>query len=109
MKRYEQISAFILCGGASSRMGQPKGLLDFGGEPLLIRIARLVEPLVSAIMAVGTHSQYADLVLLVIEDAELEGSQERHVKAGPLARIATSLMASRIELNLIVGCNLPYF
>jgi molybdopterin-guanine dinucleotide biosynthesis protein A len=108
MKRYEQISAFILCGGASSRMGQPKGLLDFGGEPLLIRIARLVEPLVSAIMAVGTHSQYADLGLPLIEDAEFAGSQERHGKAGPLAGIATALTASRSEWNLIVGCDLPY-
>lgn len=30
------IAAVILSGGASRRMGQPKALLDFGGEPLLV-------------------------------------------------------------------------
>jgi molybdenum cofactor guanylyltransferase len=108
MKRYEQVSAFILCGGASSRMGKAKGLLDFGGQPLIVRLAQLVEPLVSAVTAVGTHDEYAALGLPVIQDGEFGGSDETDGKVGPLAGIATALIASRSEWNLILACDLPY-
>lgn len=108
MKRYLQASAFILCGGASSRMGRPKGLLEFGGEPLILRIARLVEPLVASVTAVGPLEQYAGLGLTVIEDGSFAGSDESDSKLGPLAGIATALNASRAEWNLILACDLPY-
>lgn len=32
------LAAVVLCAGASSRMGKPKALLDFGGKPALTRI-----------------------------------------------------------------------
>ena len=108
MKRYEQVSAFILCGGASSRMGRAKGLLDFGGQPLIVRLAQLVEPLVSTLSAVGTQEGCAALGLPVIQDGEFGGADETHKKAGPLVGIATALMASRSEWNLILACDLPY-
>jgi len=34
------LPALVLCGGASSRMGRPKALLDLGGETFLARIVR---------------------------------------------------------------------
>jgi molybdopterin-guanine dinucleotide biosynthesis protein A len=108
MKKYEQVSAFILCGGSSSRMGRPKGRLEFGGEPLINRIARTVEPLVSSVSAVGKRDDYTGLGLEVIEDIELAASVESETKAGPLVGIATALKASRTEWNLILACDLPY-
>ena len=108
MKRYEQVSAFILCGGASSRMGRTKGLLDFGGQPLIVRLAQLVEPLVSALSAVGTHGGCAAPGLPVIQDGEFGDSHETHKKAGPLVGIATALMTSQTEWSLILACDLPY-
>ena len=108
MKRYEQVSAFILCGGANSRMGRPKGLLEFGGEPLIVRIVRIVQPLVASVTAVGTREQYAGVGLRFIEDAKFDGSDDRDAKAGPLAGIATALNASPTEWNLILACDLPY-
>lgn len=108
MKRYEQISAFILCGGANSRMGQVKGLLEIGGEPLIVRITRIVEPLVASVTAVGTQEPYGGVGLTVIEDGKFDGSDESVAKAGPLAGIATALNASRTEWNLILACDLPY-
>jgi molybdopterin-guanine dinucleotide biosynthesis protein A len=107
-KRYDQISAFILTGGASSRMGKAKGLLEFGGEPLIIRIARTIEPLVSSVIAVGPSERYAALGLAVIEDQKFGIVNERSKSPGPLAGIASALSASRTDWNLIVACDLPY-
>ena len=107
-KRYDQVSAFILTGGASSRMGKAKGLLEFGGEPLILRIARTIEPLVSSVTAVGPSKRYAALGLQVIEDQQFDIAGERGKSPGPLAGIASALSASRTDWNLILACDLPY-
>jgi molybdopterin-guanine dinucleotide biosynthesis protein A len=107
-KRYDQISAFILTGGASSRMGKAKALLEFGGEPLIIRIARMIEPLVSSVIAVGPSERYAPLGLPLIEDQPFGIAAERGRSPGPLAGIASALSASRTDWNLILACDLPY-
>jgi molybdopterin-guanine dinucleotide biosynthesis protein A len=107
-KRYEQVSAFILTGGASSRMGKAKGLLEFGGEPLILRIARTIEPLVSSVTAVGPSERYTTLGLQVIEDQQFGIAGERGKSSGPLAGIASALSASRTDWSLILACDLPY-
>jgi len=107
-KRYDQISAFILTGGASSRMGKAKALLRFGTEPLILRIARTIEPLVSSVIAVGPSERYAALGLAVMEDQKFGIVDEGDERPGPLAGIASALRASRMDWNLIVACDLPY-
>ncbi len=107
-KRYDQVSAFILTGGASTRMGKAKELLEFGGEPLILRIARTIEPLVSSVTAVGPSERYAALGLQVIEDQQFGIAGERGKSPGPLAGIASALSASRTDWNLILACDLPY-
>lgn len=107
-KRYDQVSAFILTGGASSRMGKAKGLLEFGGEPLILRIARVIEPLVSSVTAVGPPERYAALGLRVIEDQQFGIADKNERSPGPLAGVASALTASRTEWNLILACDLPY-
>jgi molybdopterin-guanine dinucleotide biosynthesis protein A len=108
MKHYDQVSAFILSGGASSRMGKAKGLLEFGGQLLILRIARMLEPLVSAVTAVGSAERYAGLGLHVIEDQQFGSSEESSRTPGPLAGIASALTATRTDWNLILACDLPY-
>ena len=107
-KQYDQVSAFILTGGASSRMGKEKTLLEFGGQPIVLRIARLVEPLVSDVTAVGSPERYPILGLNVIKDREFGLPSESGRKLGPLAGIATALTATRMDWNLILACDLPY-
>jgi molybdopterin-guanine dinucleotide biosynthesis protein A len=89
-------------------MGKAKALLEFGGEPLIIRIARTMEPLVSRVIAVGPSERYAPLGLPVIEDQPFGIAGERGKSPGPLAGIASALSASRTDWNLIVACDLPY-
>ena len=108
MKRYSQVAGFILAGGASSRMGRDKGLLDFGGVPLILHTARLLEPIVAQVTIVGSPSKYAKLGLHAIaDDARAQGGPDRPGR-GPLAGIAAALTATHSRWNLIVACDLPY-
>jgi molybdenum cofactor guanylyltransferase len=108
VKRYRQVAGFILAGGASSRMGRDKGLLDFGGVPLILHTAQLLEPLVAEVTVVGAPSKYAKFGLRAIaDDAQAQCGQDR-LGCGPLAGIATALAATRSRWNLIVACDLPY-
>jgi molybdopterin-guanine dinucleotide biosynthesis protein A len=108
VNRYRQVAGFILAGGASSRMGRDKGLLDFGGDPLIVHTARLLEPLVTAVTVVGSPSRYAKFGLHAIADqAKAQRGPDRG-GCGPLAGIATALAATQSRWNLIVACDLPY-
>ena len=107
-KRYDHVSAFILCGGASSRMGRAKGLLEFAGQPLIVRTAQLLETLVSNVTVVGSPNKYAVFGLRVIEDQSFSGCGGSDETLGPLAGIATALSATRTDWNLILACDLPY-
>jgi molybdenum cofactor guanylyltransferase len=108
VKRYRQVAGFILAGGASSRMGRDKGLLDFGGVPLILHTARLIEPLVAEVTVVGSPRRYAKLGMHVIADDVQAQSRSSSSGYGPLAGIATALVATRSPWNLILACDLPY-
>ena len=108
MKRRRQVAAFILAGGASSRMGRDKGLLDFGGVPLIVHSARLIEPLVACVTVVGPPRRYAAMGLRAIADQDTSSRGSKRIRRGPLAGISTALAATRLPWNLIVACDLPY-
>jgi molybdenum cofactor guanylyltransferase len=111
VKPYREVSGFILGGGASSRMGVDKGLLDFGGVPLLLHTAGMLKLLVTEVMIVGTPGRYASLGLSVIPDnfheppADIGANQS---SCGPLAGIVAALEATRSPWNLILACDMPY-
>jgi molybdopterin-guanine dinucleotide biosynthesis protein A len=89
-------------------MGRDKGLLDFGGVPLIVHTARLLQSLVAEVTVVGSPIRYTKFGLRAIAD----GAQARHgvenPGCGPLAGIATALSATHLPWNLIVACDLPY-
>jgi molybdopterin-guanine dinucleotide biosynthesis protein A len=99
-----EIHAYVLAGGASSRMGREKALLEIGGVTMVERTARSVESLAGKAAIVGPpekfHALAAKLGTRAIAD-DWPG-------AGPLGGIATALRASEAEWNLIVACDLPY-
>jgi len=108
VKRHHQVAAFILAGGVSSRMGREKGLLEFGGELLIVRTARLIEPLVLEVTVVGLPERYAALRLRAIADQNLGGGAEKRALRAPLVGIATALNTRKAPWNLILACDLPY-
>jgi len=100
VKDYDNVAAFVLAGGASSRMGRDKALLELDGVPMIVRMARLAEPHVASVTLVGPPERYAHLGLCVVAD--------RWQGTGPLGGIVTALGVSESHWNLILGCDLPY-
>lgn len=98
--KFQNVNAFVLAGGSSSRMGQDKALLALAGQPLVLRTANLLAPLVGSVTVIGDPARYSSLGLAVVPD-DAPG-------LGPLGGIATALRISRMEWNLVVGCDLPY-
>jgi molybdopterin-guanine dinucleotide biosynthesis protein A len=100
MTSNRQVSAFILAGGESSRMGRDKARLELGGVPLILRTARLVESVAGVPVVIGNPEAYGAFDLRAIAD-DWPG-------AGPLGAIATALRAAAAPWSLIVATDLPY-
>jgi molybdopterin-guanine dinucleotide biosynthesis protein A len=98
--RFHEVEGFILAGGASSRMGRDKALLEFGVILLIVRAAQLLEPLVGPPTVVAPAGRYHSLGLRIVPDDQSG--------FGPLGAIATALRISASPWNLVVGCDLPY-
>jgi molybdenum cofactor guanylyltransferase len=98
----------IFVGGASSRMGRPKGLLSAPDEPHLSLVERLAEQARHALpgapcVLVGERSEYAKLLLPTLTDAASE--------CGPLGGLVALLEeGARVgaESVLALACDHPY-
>lgn len=87
-----KLNAYILAGGASSRMGNDKGLLFLEGETLIQRALVLLQPIAMEVKLVGDQS-HLDRFGSVVHD--------RFRGCGPLAGIHAALLDSNTEWNLI--------
>ena len=91
-------SAIILAGGRSSRMGTPKALLPFDGEPLIAHIVRTLK------------SRFHDIVVVAAPQQELPPLPVRIVHddvayQGPVGGIFYGLQAAAGELGFVTSCD----
>ncbi len=95
----------LLTGGASHRMGRPKGLLPGpDGVPLALRAVRVFHTIGMPCMLVGNREIYGALGVEVIDDTR--------PGEGPLAGLEAALVeAARrgAEGVLLVACDMPFF
>jgi molybdopterin-guanine dinucleotide biosynthesis protein A len=92
-------SGWVLAGGASSRMGTDKALIEVDGQPLVVLTASRVAEVCGNVSIVGDPAQYAKFGLPVVPD--------RFPGEGPLAGIEAALGATETDWNLIVACDMP--
>jgi molybdopterin-guanine dinucleotide biosynthesis protein A len=94
--------AGIFVGGASARMGAPKGLLTLpSGETLISRWQRLFSELGVPSVLVGRRPEYASLGIETLDDAE--------TGIGPLGGLIALLRTAAAERDLAVSvaCDMP--
>ncbi len=97
----KNITAVILAGGTSSRMGRDKALLEWRGRPFVVHIVEALCPHVEQIaINTNTPAAFRELGLPLVADA----SQEHR---GPLAGIQAALNFSTTPWTLIVPCDNP--
>ena len=95
----DDLSAFVLAGGKSARMGRDKAFVEVGGVTLLHRALALARTLTPAVWIVGDPWQFSSMNP-AIEDV--------HRGHGPSGGIHAALNASETDLNLILAVDLPF-
>jgi molybdopterin-guanine dinucleotide biosynthesis protein A len=93
------VSAFILVGGKSSRMGSDKAFVTLDGRTLLARALDLASSIAPNVYIVGDPAKFASFAPVV---------QDIFQNCGPLAGIHAALRASQNELNLILAVDVPF-
>jgi len=93
------VTAFVLAGGKSSRMGSDKAFLELGGETLLSRALQAAGSVAGEVRIVGAPQKFAAFGE-VIEDV--------YRGQGPLGGIHAALSNSQTELNLVLAVDLPF-
>ena len=103
-----RIGGIVLCGGKSTRMGQPKMSLKFGNEILLQRIVRLLGQAVSPIVVVASDEQ--ELPDLEIVSNRVIVARDEVPDLGPLQGILTGLKAISefAEAAYVTSCDVPF-
>ncbi len=102
-RRIPRLSAVVLLGGRSSRMGRDKGAIEYGyGVSAARRMADLVSPLCDEVLlSVRPGQEVPDDV------ADLPLLPDRFLDFGPAGGILTALYRRPERAWLVVSCDLP--
>jgi molybdopterin-guanine dinucleotide biosynthesis protein A len=94
-------TAIILTGGKSSRMGRPKALLPFGGEPLIAHTVRALRPLFAHMVVVAAPDQELPFLPATVVRDELPFQ-------GPVGGIYYGLKVASGDFAFVTSCDLPF-
>jgi molybdenum cofactor guanylyltransferase len=93
------LTAFVLAGGRSTRMGTDKAFLKLGSDTLLARALRILGAVASDVRIVGSAGKFRG-ERPVVEDI--------YVGCGPLGGIHAALASTSTEMNLFLAVDLPF-
>ena len=97
----EPVSAIILAGGQSRRMGRDKALITFEGKPIIAHVIDTLRELSDDVLVVSNRSEvYASFGARVVPDAD--------PPSGPLGGISVGLAAAQHDLAIVVACDMPF-
>ncbi len=108
MNKSVSLSAIVLAGGQSSRMGRDKALITLQGVPLLRQVCEVALNCASPVYVVTSWPErYQDILpdaCCVIQEVPLPGETEPH---GPLVAFAQGLAHVETDWVLLLACDLP--
>jgi molybdenum cofactor guanylyltransferase len=91
-------TAIVLAGGRSSRMGSPKALLLFDGEPLIVHIVATLRRLFAEVVVVAAPGQSLPSMPVTLVRDEVEGQ-------GPVGGLYYGLRAVRGDVSFATSCD----
>nr|MBC7246073.1 molybdenum cofactor guanylyltransferase [Chloroflexota bacterium] len=96
-----KVSAVVLAGGKSQRLGMDKAQLKLNGKWLLQQILETLSNLSDDLLVVADKRlEIAQLSVRVVPDA--------YPGTGPLGGIYSGLQAMRYERGVVVACDMPF-
>lgn len=95
----EQLTAVILAGGKSQRMGEDKAFLDLEGLPFIERILQVVKGLTQEVMVIANTKQYDSLGIPIYPDLIED--------CGPVGGIYTAMKMVKTPYLLVLSCDIP--
>lgn len=108
MTTRSELTAIVLAGGKSSRMGQDKALIPIQGVPLLQRVCSIAQSCADTVYIVTPWPErYQDLLLpgcQFIREVPLARESLTH---GPLVGFAQGLGEVQTDWVLLLACDLP--
>jgi molybdenum cofactor guanylyltransferase len=100
-ERQRNVSAIILAGGQSRRMGRDKALIDYQGQPIIAHVSRTLRAVSDDIVIVSNRADaYSSFGARVVPDYE--------PPSGPLGGIAVGLQAVQHDRSIVVACDMPF-
>ena len=99
------ITAVVLAGGRSRRLGRDKALELVGGVPLVSRVTSAIEAISSETVIVVAEERQAQALPLP-GDARIV--RDLYPNAGSLGGILTGLIAATGVWTLVVACDMPF-
>jgi molybdopterin-guanine dinucleotide biosynthesis protein A len=102
------LTAIILAGGQSSRMGRDKAFILFAGVPLLTRICQTAQGVAGRVLVISPwRSRYQALIpqgCVFVEEIQDQENQS----AGPLIGFSQALPHVQTDWVLLLAQDLPY-
>lgn len=95
----QDVTAFILAGGKSSRMGEEKAFMQIQGKGLIDRIISAAHNVSEDTFVVGPKDKFGAYGRIV---------NDVYPDSGPLAGIHAALERSRTELSLVLPVDTPF-
>lgn len=99
MKNENNISAYILCGGKSSRMQTEKGMVHYKNKPFVQWVIEALKPISGNIFLVTDNLEYSSFGYPLVSDV--------YKDKGPVSGIFSALRHSETDSNLILSCDIP--
>ena len=101
----DSVSAVVLAGGLSRRLGRDKAVEPLAGEPLIRRVlSRIAQVTDETVVVVNDAARASELPL----DKDVVVAVDRYPGAGSLGGIFTGLEAARSDWALVVACDMPF-
>jgi molybdenum cofactor guanylyltransferase len=94
-----ELTGLVIAGGKSSRMGVEKGLVQFGGKPLILYSLELLQQVCSSVIISANSNAFDFLKLPVVKDTTSG--------RGPMAGIYSGLTTASTEYIFVLSCDMP--
>jgi molybdopterin-guanine dinucleotide biosynthesis protein A len=98
-REMDEVTAFVLAGGKSSRMGVDKAFIQLGGRTLLDRALELTGTVATRVRILGSREKFGSYGAVV---------EDEFPEHGPLGGIHAALRVSDTDLNLILAVDMPF-